>query len=442
MQKKGVCFLKKGRTLLKKSIYAFFRKDACFFPRRFSYSGIMYYFCIKKMSGLYIHVPFCEKRCLYCDFYSNTDSRYKSAYLEALIREMEMRKGYLQDEPLKTIYFGGGTPSQLSVAELERIFEAIYRNFRTTEEMEITLEANPDDMKPRYVAALQALPINRISMGVQSFDETDLKFLNRRHDKAEAIRAVELCRQYHIYNISIDLIYGLPRQSLEEWDADLSTALSLQVQHISAYALIYEEGTRLWKMRRQHIVEEADEELSLKMFDHLIDELSANGFEHYEISNFARPGFRSRHNSSYWQGIPYLGCGPSAHSYDGQDRQWNRPDLTGYIDHVGRASRPADFDNAPWIEKEELSLHERYNDRIVTALRTSDGLDLNRLKSDFGQTLYDYCLQAAAPHLRDGLIERISSTREKQVPNDLLKLTRRGLFLSDGIMSDLLYVAD
>lgn len=375
------------------------------------------------MSGLYIHVPFCEKRCLYCDFYSNTDSRYKSAYLEALIREMEMRKDYLQDEPLETIYFGGGTPSQLSVAELERIFEAIYRNFRTTEEMEITLEANPDDMTPRYVAALQALPINRISMGVQSFDETDLKFLNRRHDKAEAIRAVELCRQYHIYNISIDLIYGLPNQTVEKWENNLTEALRLDIPHISAYHIIYEEGTPLYRLLKSGKISPVDEETSLTLFSTLIDRLSDAGFEHYEISNFARPGFYSRHNSSYWQGKKYLGLGPSAHSYDGTEREWNISSLSAW--------RKGILERNPAIEKEPLDLNTRYNDYIITHLRTQWGIDLGEMSALFGPEKLNYCLQMAKPHEELGLL--------LQKDNKIV-LTRKGIFVSDGIMSDLLWV--
>ena len=375
------------------------------------------------MSGLYIHVPFCEKRCLYCDFYSNTDSRYKSAYLEALIREMEMRKGYLQDEPLETIYFGGGTPSQLSIAELERIFEAIYRNFRTTEEMEITLEANPDDMTPRYVAALQALPINRISMGVQSFDETDLKFLNRRHDKAEAIRAVELCRQYHIYNISIDLIYGLPNQTVEKWEKNLTEALRLDIPHISAYHIIYEEGTPLYRLLKSGKISPVDEETSLALFSTLIDRISDAGFEHYEISNFAHPGFYSRHNSSYWQGKKYLGLGPSAHSYDGTEREWNISSLSAW--------RKGILERNPAIEKEPLDLNTRYNDYIITHLRTQWGIDLGEMSALFGPEKLNYCLQMAKPHEELGLL--------LQKDNKIV-LTRKGIFVSDGIMSDLLWV--
>ena len=334
-----------------------------------------------------------------------------------------MRKDYLQDEPLETIYFGGGTPSQLSVAELERIFEAIYRNFRTTEEMEITLEANPDDMTPRYVAALQALPINRISMGVQSFDETDLKFLNRRHDKAEAIRAVELCRQYHIYNISIDLIYGLPNQTVEKWEKNLTEALRLDIPHISAYHIIYEEGTPLYRLLESGKISPVDEETSLALFSTLIDRLSDAGFEHYEISNFASPGFYSRHNSSYWQGKKYLGLGPSAHSYDGTEREWNISSLSAW--------RKGILEGNPAIEKEPLDLNTRYNDYIITHLRTQWGIDLGEMSALFGPEKLNYCLQMAKPHEELGLL--------LQKDNKIV-LTRKGIFVSDGIMSDLLWV--
>ena len=277
-------------------------------------------------------------------------------------------------------------------------------------------------------------------MGVQTFDDGKLRLLHRRHNGEQAIRAVHDCQDTGFDNISIDLIYGLPAQSLREWETDVNTALSLNVQHISAYALIYEEGTPLWEMRKRHVVEEADEELSLEMFSLLMCRLENAGFEHYEISNFARPGFRSRHNSSYWKGIPYLGCGPSAHSFDGRNRQWNHPDLNVYIDQVGKCLSSEDFNHAPWIEQEELNLYERYNDCIITSLRTSDGLNLSELKRKFGQSLTDYCLQAAAVHLRNGQLE--ITEKKEQAPEGLLKLTRRGIFLSDGIMSDLLYVPD
>lgn len=341
---------------------------------------------------------------------------------------------------IETIYIGGGTPSTLDTSLLEPIFEVIYRTYNVSDRAEITIEANPDDLTPRKIKSLRTLPVNRLSMGVQTFDDGKLRLLHRRHNGEQAIRAVHDCQDAGFDNISIDLIYGLPAQSLREWETDVNTALSLNVQHISAYALIYEEGTPLWEMRKRHVVEEADEELSLEMFSLLMCRLENAGFEHYEISNFARPGFRSRHNSSYWKGIPYLGCGPSAHSFDGRNRQWNHPDLNVYIDKVGKCLSSEEFNRAPWIEQEKLNLYERYNDCIITSLRTSDGLNLSELKRKFSQPLTDYCLQAAAVHLRNGQLE--ITEKKEQAPEGLLKLTRRGIFLSDGIMSDLLYVPD
>lgn len=375
------------------------------------------------MAGLYIHIPFCAKRCLYCDFYSNTDMSYKEIYVEALIQEMTLRKNYLQGEPLETVYLGGGTPSQLSIADLSRIFEAIYQHFPTSGQMEITLEANPDDMKPSYVADLEHLPINRISMGVQSFDETDLKFLNRRHDKQEAIRAVELCRLYHIYNISIDLIYGLPEQTVTKWEKNLDEAIRLDIPHISAYHIIYEEGTPLYKLVEAGKICPIDEETSVALFSTLIDKLSDAGFEHYEISNFARNGFYSRHNSAYWQGKRYLGLGPAAHSYDGMEREWNASSLTQWVKGIKEGNLA--------LEKELLDLNTRYNDYIVTHLRTMWGIDLNEVSALFGENTRSYCEKMAQIYQRQGLL--------LQNDNKII-LSRAGIFVSDGIMSELLQV--
>lgn len=375
------------------------------------------------MAGLYIHVPFCTKRCLYCDFYSNTDMRYKADYIDMLIREMELRKAYLQGEALETIYFGGGTPSQLSVKELSRIFEAIYRHFPTTDQMEITVEANPDDMTPEYVSALAQLPVNRVSMGVQSFDDADLKFLNRRHDRAEAIRAVELCKLYHIYNISIDLIYGLPNQSVEKWGKNLDEALRLDIPHISAYHIIYEEGTPLYRLVEAGKVQPVEEDTSVALFSTLIDRLTAAGFEHYEISNFARKGFCSRHNSSYWTGKHYLGLGPSAHSYNGTEREWNAASLTEWIKGIREGELA--------LEKEPLDLNTRYNDYIVTHLRTQWGIDLSEVSALFGEGKQKYCLSMAETYLK---------TKHLLQNDNKIILSRKGIFVSDGIMSDLLWV--
>ena len=283
------------------------------------------------MAGIYIHIPFCKRRCIYCDFFSTTQSEKKSAYVRALCRELEMRWDYVEGEEIETIYLGGGTPSQLTEEELKAIFSSIYHIYKVKTNAEITLEANPDDLTPEYVAMLRQLPVNRISMGIQTFQEETLKLLHRRHTATQAIEAFRRCREAGFQNISIDLMYGLPGETLETWKEDLRQAINLRPEHISAYHLIYEEDTALWKLREQHQVEEADEDLSVSLFETLIDRLTEAGYQHYEISNFCLSGMHSRHNSSYWTGKKYLGCGPSAHSFNGVSRQWNVASLEGYI---------------------------------------------------------------------------------------------------------------
>ena len=375
------------------------------------------------MAGIYIHIPFCKRRCIYCDFFSTTQSEKKSAYVHALCRELEMRKDYLQGEDIETIYLGGGTPSQLLREELEEIFNHIYKVYPVKEDAEITLEANPDDLTPEYVAMLRQLPINRISMGIQTFQEETLKLLHRRHTAVQAIEAFRRCREAGFQNISIDLMYGLPGETLDTWRADLQQAIDLRPEHISAYHLIYEEGTALWKLREQHQVEEADEDLSVSLFSTLIEQLSEAGYQHYEISNFSLPGLHSRHNSSYWTGKKYLGCGPSAHSFNGVSRQWNVASLESYMKGV----EEGELD----VEVEELDLYTRYNDFVLTSIRTAWGMPLSKLRSEFGEELYRYCMRMAKPHLEQGVLE---------IGEDVLRLTRKGIFVSDGIMSDLMWV--
>lgn len=375
------------------------------------------------MAGLYIHVPFCTKRCLYCDFFSNTEMKYKEPYVAALIREMELRKGYMGKATLDTIYFGGGTPSQLHPCDFERIFDAIARLFDTGPSIEITLEANPDDMTPEYVKQISDLPFNRISMGVQSFKEEDLRFLNRRHDRQQALRAVELCKENGLSNISIDLIYGLPGQTLQYWEANLDMAIRLDIPHISAYHLIYEEGTALYKLMKAGKISPVEEDTSVALFSTLIDRLTANGYLHYEISNFARPGMISRHNSSYWTGINYLGIGPSAHSYNGENRQWNISSLPAYLQAIEKGT--------PDLEIETLDINTRYNDFIITGLRTMWGVNYDEIQQQFGKEKLIYCQKQAAPYLKQGLLVEKDGT---------LTLSKEGIFVSDGIMSDLLWV--
>ena len=375
------------------------------------------------MAGIYIHIPFCKRRCIYCDFFSTTQSEKKPTYIHALCQELEMRKNYLEGEEIETIYLGGGTPSQLTEKELNEIFTSLYNIYKVKEDAEITLEANPDDLTPEYVSMLRRLPINRISMGIQTFQEETLKLLHRRHTARQAIEAFQRCREAGFRNISIDLMYGLPGETLDTWKEDLQQAIALHPEHISAYHLIYEEGTALWKLREEHQVEEADEDLSVTLFKTLIDELKQAGYQHYEISNFCLPGLHSRHNSSYWTGKKYLGCGPSAHSYDGTSRQWNVSSLEKYI-HAIHQGKP-DF------EIEELDLYTRYNDFVITSIRTSWGMSLSHLRMVYGEELYRYCLRMSKPHLSQGVLE---------IKEDTLKLTQEGIFISDGIMSDLLWI--
>lgn len=377
------------------------------------------------MAGIYLHIPFCKTRCIYCDFYSTTRSEQATAYVEALCKELRLRRDYLQGEPIRTVYFGGGTPSQLTRPHFEQIFQTLQEEYDLSGCEEITLEANPDDLTEEYAAMLTDLPFNRLSMGIQTFHEDTLRLLKRRHTACQALDAVTRARAHGFQNISIDLIYGLPGETDQRWESDLSQAISLGVEHISAYHLIYEEGTPLYQLREEHRVEEVDEDSSLKWFTQLMDRLGEAGYEHYEISNFCRPGYASRHNASYWQGIPYLGCGPSAHSYNRQSREWNVASLTHYMKALQQGQR--DF------EQEELDLTTRYNEFIMTSLRTSQGIYLPKLYTDFGKELADYCQKLAFPYLQQDKLK---------IENQFLKLTRKGLFISDSIMSDLMKISE
>ena len=375
------------------------------------------------MAGIYLHIPFCKRRCIYCDFFSTTQGGQTDRYIQTLCKELEQRKEYLEGEDIETIYLGGGTPSQLQEKHFEQIFSTLYIYYPVRPDAEITLEANPDDLNKEYVTMLRHFPFNRLSMGIQTFNDTTLRLLHRRHTAQQAIDAFERCRQAGFANISIDLMYGLPGETLASWKADLEQAIALHPEHISAYHLIYEEGTPLWKLREEHRVSEIDEDLSVSLFSELIHTLKTAGYEHYEISNFCLPGKHSRHNSSYWIGKKYLGCGASAHSYNGISRQWDIASLEKYM--TGIENRQPDY------EIEELDLYTRYNDFVITSLRTQWGMSLTKLKTDFGEKLYDYCIQLATPHLQQHTLQQ---------DYEFLKLTEQGIFISDGIMSDLLWV--
>jgi oxygen-independent coproporphyrinogen-3 oxidase len=347
--------------------------------------------------------------------------KHKKSYVQAVIRELKLRKDYLGGEPLETIYFGGGTPSQLQVEDYQPVFETIRQTYRMTDSPEITLEANPDDLSYEYLAALHTLPFNRISMGVQSFRDEDLLMLNRRHDARQAIDAIHRCREEGYTNLSLDLIYGLPGQTVEEWEANLDEAIRLQAPHLSAYHLSYEEGTAIHQQLKTGAIRPVDEETSVLLFRTLIYKLTAVGYLHYEISNFCRPDCFSRHNSAYWTGKKYLGIGPAAHSYDICSRQWNAASLPDYINGLAHGSLS--------FEKEYLDVKTRYNDYIITRLRTMWGIELSSLHELFGTELSEYFLQQAEPYIQKGLMQKTAQN---------IKITKDGLFISDGILCDLM----
>ena len=371
-----------------------------------------------KMQGLYIHIPFCKSRCIYCGFFSTTMLDLRQQYVDALCQEMKMRcQGA---ENISTIYLGGGTPSQLTTDQLRQILHRAYIYNKVEKDAEVTIEVNPDDVTERFANDLTQLPVNRISMGVQTFDDKRLRFLHRRHTAEQVTTAVDRLRAAGIKNISIDLMYGFPGETIADCEADIAKALSLQVEHISTYCLMIEEDTQLQQMLQQGNITETEEELERQMYETIINRLEDGGYEQYELSNFARPGFHSRHNSSYWDGTPYIGIGAAAHSYDIESRSWNIADIKQYIQGMANSQRI--------YEEERLDSDTRYNDAITVALRTCRGLDLQALSPKHRT----YCLENAQRYLDDGLLERTQDNR--------LRLTRRGLFVSDMIMSNLIYL--
>ena len=372
---------------------------------------------VTKTGGIYIHVPFCQSRCIYCDFYSTTyGAEWKRSYVDSLKREIQLRREEIDVTRVPSLYIGGGTPSQLPSTLLQEVFRAIQENFTLAKDAEVTIEANPDDVTPEWLAALSQTPVNRISMGVQTFSDSLLCFLNRRHTSHQAIEAVQRCQDAGYSNISLDLIYGLPGQTFEDWCRDVKLLLSLDVPHLSAYALSYEEDTALSKMLQDGKVDEASDELSWQMYEYLMNETAAAGMEHYEISNFAKPGMHSRHNSSYWDGSPYLGLGPGAHSYDGVCvRRSNDTSLKDYV------CSTADVPH----QKEVLTPEEQYDELVMTRLRTALGLSLSLLTPE----QRSYCMEMAEPHIHSGNLVQDGL---------VLRLSRKGIFISNSIISDLM----
>lgn len=376
------------------------------------------------MAGVYVHIPFCASRCSYCDFFSTLRlDEVGHDYVEALIAEARLRKAELNGKPVKTLYMGGGTPSQLPLPLLARLIDGLKATLDLNAVEEFTLEANPDDVTPEWSAAVRALGVNRVSMGVQSFQDAVLRLVGRRHTARQAIDAVASLRHAGIDNISIDLIYGLPGQTLETWAESVRQAVDLRPQHISAYGLTYEPGTRLWQQRECGEVVEASEDQYLDMYRILVGMLQMAGYEHYEISNFALPGYRSRHNSSYWNETPYLGLGAAAHSYDGTMRRSNPADLCGYIRRI-TSGQPA-------CQVEDLAWWERYDERVMLGLRTADGVDAHRLRSDFGDKAWAHFVSEARRHIDAG--NMICTDDGRYI------LTSEGIVLSDSVMRDLMW---
>ena len=352
--------------------------------------------------GIYIHIPFCKSRCKYCDFFSTTHLEKRSQYVEALLCEWQDRKHELHD-PIRTLYIGGGTPSTLDIDSLQLIVDSLQVN--TVEE--ITLEVNPGDVTEEKAAAWRKIGINRLSMGVQSFNDALLQLVGRRHTAQEARKAVAIAQAAGFDNISIDLMYALPSQTMVQWQNDVEEALRLGVQHISSYGLIYEEGTALTTLLEHGVIEAVDEDTEMQMYDYLVERLTANGYLHYEVSNFALPGRESKHNSSYWNDTPYLGLGAGAHSYDGQTRTWNVSDLDEYIQQA--------INHRLQAEKEELTAEARHMERVMLGLRTNQGVaveDINMAKAEV--------------HLQQGLLRRegnrvIATTQGFHVLNRIIE---------------------
>ena len=372
--------------------------------------------------GLYIHIPYCKSKCIYCDFYSTPQVETMEQYIHLLLCEARLRREEIVLQPVKTLYLGGGTPSVLPVNLLSELINGLRDIFDLGNVEEFTIEVNPDDVNSGYIAQLRELGVNRVSMGVQSFNDSELKTINRRHSAQQAIEAVNAIKEAGISNVSIDLIYGLPGQLLDGWRYNVEQAIALDVQHISAYCLSYEQGTRLWAMREMGRVVPVSDEDCVAMHNALVSMLKQAGFEHYEISNFARPGYRSRHNSSYWNFTPYLGLGAAAHSFDGSTRRYNPSSIKEYVTALGNG--------ATACVEEHLEWWERYDEEVMVRLRTCDGIDTALIAQRYGDKAHNHLLTQAQPFIDQQLLSLKDGT---------LTLTPQGIMLSDTIIRNLMW---
>lgn len=375
------------------------------------------------MAGIYLHIPFCKKLCNYCDFYHILSPDDFDSFINALKSEAEMRKSYLGKEHISTIYFGGGTPSVLPLKDLAGLIDHLTGLFPVQDNCEITVELNPDDITKDYIDELKKIPVNRLSIGVQSFRDQDLKLLNRRHSSAQAEYALNQILEAGFQNVTIDLIYGLPGMETNAWASNLDKAFSFDIKHLSAYHLTIEPETVFGKMKEKGLLAETDEEESIAEFNLLLERSETAGFIPYEISNFGKEGYFSVHNMNYWKQVPYMGLGPSAHSFNGFSRQWNTKDLKGYIKSLKKGNL--------LFESEDLDFKTRFNEYIMTSLRTMWGLDLDYIERTFEKEGYDYVINLSYKFIGYGLMKHEKNT---------LVLSNQGKMISDNIISEFLMV--
>lgn len=375
------------------------------------------------MAGIYIHVPFCVSKCGYCDFYKVTNFDHKEGYVDALLRELELRRFFLEDAIVETIYFGGGTPSTLSLNQIELILKAITQFFVLSDLVEITVECNPDDITAEYLLGLKNLGVNRLSIGIQSFDDEMLRFMQRRHNSMQSFKAIDLAKKVGFDNISIDLIYGLPNISNAAWIKNVKMALELQISHLSAYHLTIEKGTAFEKLLQNGVITEVEEENSVLQFDILLDLAAKAGFEQYEISNFCKDGRYSQHNSNYWFGVPYLGLGPSAHSYNAKSRFWNVSDLSKYLLSLSRSVLP--------LQEELLTDIDKFNETLMIGLRTKWGVNINHFQNTLSPTLLVHFNNVLESQLSNGNV---------YLQNGFVRIKSSKFMVSDSIISNMFYL--
>jgi len=371
------------------------------------------------MNGIYIHIPFCRQKCNYCNFFSIASSRYKSDFIKALLKEIKLQKEYFSHKKINTIYFGGGTPSMLSIGEINSILNAINDSFSIEKNTEITIEANPDDLCVEKIIEIKNSSINRISIGIQSFNDDDLQYLNRKHNSEQAKNSISLLKDFGFENISLDLIYGIPTLTEKKWEQNLDYFFALEIPHLSAYSLTIESKTILDNLIRKGKAENISESQSIQHFKHLINRMEEKNYIHYEISNFSKPGCHSKHNSIYWTGGKYLGLGPSAHSFDGNSRQWNVSNISKYIQSINNDIVPA--------EVEILNTDQKYNEYIMTSLRTIWGCKEDEIKKQFGEKYLIHFIKIAKKHLKN---KTLLCDENKYF------LSQKGKLFADGIASD------